>query len=758
MKSIWAIGVSSLAISIATSAAAQQANSTTTGAPQASTAIGEVVVTAQRRSENIQKTPLAIDAVSGAELVRAGVSNISTLTKELPSVQFSNDGTSQIFYVRGIGSVANNSLSDAAISISANGVVLGRSYMLPGQLFDLSQMEVLKGPQGTLYGRNATGGALNVLFNKPTFNDSVDLGVDIGNYHLVHTDIAANMAVSDDLAVRLSTQFTSRDGYLSNGSDDDVSQSGRFQVRYEPTSKLSVNLVADYEHVGGVGAGFIDVNNFAADQKVTSTSPQEQAIFAKSDETQFSWNPHTYHQTWGAAATINYATDYGTLTFIPSYRQSAVDINIIDGFGIVSNEHEHQFSSELRFASTPNQPFTYVVGAFYMNESLNNAFTINSFIPPADQFFGMGLTQNSTMTQTTNTYAVFADGAYAIAPHLRLIAGVRYTDEQKTANGVSTLDTYPTPTTAPSLDSSLNDSKVTYRGGIEADITPQSLLYATVATGFQSGGFFLAPGANQTFLPETITAVTVGSKNLFFDKKLLLNIEAFRWNLYNQQLTYPGLDTAGEEADITANVGSLTSQGIEIDTKFKAARNTVIGADIEYLDAKINNYTFETPAPINAFGMPGPVDTGCSQKPASNPYDANVSCAGKRPPQAPQWSMTFLGEQTIPLNDGSSFVLDVTGHYQSDTLVGPDFISSEVQPAYWQTDLSLTYHFPKRNVSLTAYVNNVANVTIISNAGLSPYTGILPPGGGFGRPSGPPIVDALIQPPRTYGLRLAAHF
>lgn len=222
----------------------------------ASEGLAEIVVTAQRKSENLQKAAIAIASVGGDTLRSAGVVNPAQLTALVPSLQVSNgNGAYANFYIRGVGNFTGNALTESAIAFNYDGVYVARPSSTSGFFYDLERVEVLKGPQGTLYGRNATGGAINVLPRQPQFEWGGHANASYGNYDAVNLEGAINAPLAPDLAVRLTGIYNRHDGYMKDGTDDQKEYGGRLQLRYEPTSELSILIGADYFHQGGKGPG-----------------------------------------------------------------------------------------------------------------------------------------------------------------------------------------------------------------------------------------------------------------------------------------------------------------------------------------------------------------------------------------------------------------------------------------------------------------------------------------------------------------------
>ena len=225
----------------------------------------DIIVTAQRTSESAQKTPVAIAVIKPEELIRQNVTRAEELSRIVPAlVATQGGGPNTTFFLRGVGNTTVNSYSDPAISFNYDGVYIGRPNATQGYFFDLQRIEVLKGPQGTLYGRNATGGAINVIPQRPVIGEtSAQAQASYGNYNAFQGQGAANIPIGDRGALRLAGSFNKHDGYLSDGTGDQKQYSVRGQLLVELTPNLTTRVAADFTHQGGVGAGSFTYGTYA---------------------------------------------------------------------------------------------------------------------------------------------------------------------------------------------------------------------------------------------------------------------------------------------------------------------------------------------------------------------------------------------------------------------------------------------------------------------------------------------------------------
>ncbi len=718
--------------------------------------LDEIVVTAQRRTENLQKVAIAVTAISTDDLVNAGVTDTIGLTKLVPALVVQPGGGSNTgFYLRGVGTLGPNSFSENAIAFNYGGVYIGRPTAPIGALFDLARVEVLKGPQGTLYGRNATGGAINVLPNRPDLSrSSGEVGVEIGNYNLRKGNAVINTPLSETLAVRIAGQALDRDGYLSDGYDDEKGEAARASLLWEPNDRLSLLVMGDYFHQGGKGVGGVLVPGSlsptapAVSDRIGGSEPASIAelrlrfpglinpgLVVPPQKDGF--NDNTF---WGVSATLDYTFDAGTLTVLPAYRDSRPDFRFYSvGFRGDMQETSKQSSLEVRFASAEDSAFRYVLGGFLFRDKVD---ALNSF-------FQGGLSTTTFMPhQDTTSKAVFGQGTYDVAPAFRLVAGIRYTHENKEQTTPLRQSNVFNPN-PPFLTATGDENfeSVTWKGGIEFDAGPQSLLYANVATGFKAGGFYPAVGKN-SFEPEKLTAYTLGSKNRFLDNRLQLNAEAFWWDYQDQQIGYIGpvevRPGAYGQASVTANVGQARMYGLDLEAQYRLTRDDEIGINLQYMDSKYKSFVYTA---ISANGAPLP--SGCAVTPnTSLPVEAparlfTVDCSGKSAVNAPKWSLNLSYEHTFTLPGDYALMAGARSRIESGRFLSIDYRPEQHQGGYMTSDIWLTLEAPENSWSLTAFVNNLEDKDIYSTSVTRPILNVVYNG---------------LRPPRTYGLRGTVRF
>ena len=753
----------------------------------------DIIVTAQRRVETAQRAAVAIDVVGGAQLLGAGVTQVATLSSQVPSLTVQQIGGSTSFFIRGVGNFSVSTTSDPAAAFNYDGVYVARLTALSAAFFDLDRVEVLKGPQGTLYGRNATAGVINVLPTQPKLGELLGYGsVSYGNYNAVVAEGAINLPLGPKGALRVSGIVNQHDGYLSNGISDEDTQGLRVQMKVEATPDLTIRVSGDYTHQGGKGPGFSylerqTLNFFTGKFTVTPTniprsesflSPASQAFFTslgagpignvRATRDPF---PDLFRNNdiFGANAQIDYRTDIGTLTVIPAVRFDTIrNLQPAGGFPIADLQKDIQYSIETRLAGSRG-PIDYQLGFFYFDEQVRLTATTTTF-GSSDSF------SSAPTRYDTQSYAPFGRLTAHVASGLRLVAGVRYTHDAKQLNAdnfsisagcaipftcANTVlpptmlypgqlgfaipvgpGTIPGPTPGSTVTRStdvlfnqrLSASRFTYRGAVEYDVAPASLLYASVESGFRSGGFNTSVGF-ETFQPEFITAYTIGSKNRFFSNRVQLNLEAFYWDYTNEQVAHPGFDLSlpPRANSIVENVGRSEIKGVEAEGRVLVTPTTTLSADVQYLDAKNKFFTYQVPFALQSL-------TGCNVGPAATPGLLSVNCAGLPSFNSPKWTLNLGAEQKIALGD-FQVVLSADTQYKTSRYEGFEYQPGQLQPASWTTNAQVVFGPSSNRWSLGAFIRNIENDRLLA----VPFA--------FGG-----VLVGYTTPPRTYGVRGSVKF
>lgn len=768
----------------------------------------EVIVTAQHRRENVQKSSVSIEVLSAKTLQNAGVSQATDLPRIAPGVQITQGGTALQIYIRGAGDFSTTAFSNSAVAQNFDGVSAARTQYVGGSFFDLARVEVLKGPQGTLYGRNAVGGALNMVPQTPKLGVTEGFfSVGIQNYNGTSAEGAINLPVGETAAFRLAGQVVNRDGYISDGTNDDVHESVRAQFLYQPNDDVTLRILGNMQHMGGKGTGYVvyEPNTtlpYAVSGFSTPIIPSDRWTSIMSSINTLTaalpaGNPAVPNGTtifpidttltfqdvsvYGVNAHLDWNLGFATLTLIPAYQN--VEINAIN-YPTFKYEAQDPItkapqtseatSFEARLGNSGDKA-KWVVGAYYFNEdqfSASNASFGN---------FGGGNT-NFIASLNTESYAAFADINYAILDNFRVIAGVRYTEETKSVDArqyalPGTALTPPTATlvqcnvgtagiaaaTGPNgmcplaigsvtnLLASYKANRTNYRLGWEFDISEENMLFATVATGFKSGGQTNAD--LPPYAPEDLTAYTIGSRNRFFDDQLQLNLELFYIEYENHQENVSRPDRTGRPVSSLTNAGTATSQGVTIDTVYRPSRNDMFRLGVEYNKAEYDSFVYLSATTSGAQPFPsiGCKTTKLPSVPTGQGFASSVTavfevdCSGMQMTRTPTWSGSFSYTHTWNLANGGKLELSPDLTFASSRWLEPSFVPNARAEEYVVYNASVTYSSPGNKYSVQGFVRNITDEAV--------YTG------GQQRPivfNG--YVGKNIDAPQTYGARVRVNF
>lgn len=758
LKTSMRCSVAALALSMASQAVAQDAS------PPAEPEDGlqEIVVTAQRREENLQKAAIPVSAVAGDVLTKQSITQATDLTRLVPALQVAPAASFTQIYLRGVGTFGANAFAEQGVAFNLDGVYLSRPAAPAALFYDLERIEVLKGPQGTLYGRNATGGAINLITAKPKIGDVSGFATaEYGNYDTVKGSAAVNLPLGDKAAFRLSGQYVNRDGYYNDGYDDEDTQALRGQFRLDTGDGYNLNLMVDYGHVGGQGSGGTIVPLLAGKRRLGPSDPAVIAAYVARPPSppvpQIRARNDGYQDNdyYGAAITANADLGFATLTVIPAWRKTDLDfVSYASSFLIDVTEKSDQMSLETRLANQSDR-LKWVLGAYYFSEDTS-----------ARQFFDQG--SNGTRIDSelqTRSFAVFGEATYSLSDRFRVTGGVRYTKDNK--QQVTEAHTLPfvgfVPPAFPNfiprfLDlrtdatTDVDFKKTTWKAGVEFDAGQRSLIYATVSTGFKSGILYSALGQNFS-TPEKLTAYTIGSKNRFLDNTLQLNLEMFYWDYKDQQFSHlapvqvastPGGPIFGPVFK-TENAKAATIYGFEAEVLWQPTRNDLFSLNLQYLHTKYDDlryqaYSVTGPAPVIGCSVTPTAALGAS--PAARIFD--VDCSGRPLVNAPRWVANAGYDHTFEFGDSGKVIASVDTRLESSRFLSLDFLALGKQGSYMMSNARLTYETDSGNYAITAFVNNLENELVFSNSLQSPAK------------SG--VIYNQLRPPRTYGVRGTVKF
>ena len=572
--------------------------------------VDDIIVSAQRRDQNKQDVPVTVTVLGGTLIEEARIQTVQDIVARTPGLQFDAYPSSEPrLSVRGVSSSDRGAAGDPSSAVFVDEVYYGRPAAINFDSFDLQRIEVLKGPQGTLFGRNVVGGAVNIVTNRPDLN-RFDAAVEgsLGNYN--QRDLAGliNIAFADGkAAVRIGAGIHQHDGYVDRivdgvkegEVDDQDSQSARIQLRLAPTAGFNLNLTADYAR---------DRANGPSNRALYDSGDGDlSGLYVLNPDRDFNNSTIDGQQdrdTWGLRAKAEWDLPFATLSYLGSYRDldyfanydfdgSATPDGVPEGLGGIGGGTDEQSqidSHELQLKSLPDSRLTWVAGLYrYRAETLRTAASFLDF----EDVFGVVIDEFITQNNETISTAVYGDVTYPLTDRLNVFGGARYTRDEKNivSTGLSNVPgTFNVNEEYEGVEASDNWGAATWRVGADYHITDDVMTYGSVSRGFKSGGFQESPGdaeeASVTYDPEFITNYELGVRSQFLDNALTLNASIYLADYTDLQVRIPsgtGLKTA--------NAGKARIEGLEAELGWNAGNGFSVNATYAYTKARFTDYT-----------------------------------------------------------------------------------------------------------------------------------------------------------------------
>lgn len=584
-----------------------------------------ITVTARRREENSQDVPIPIATLSGEALERAGQYRFEDLNQHFPStnIQFANPRQTSIA-VRGLGNNPANDALESSVGVYLDDVYLGRPGMANQDLIDIAQISLLRGPQGTLFGKNTTGGVLNIVSREPTFTPEARLESSVGQYgdndYYQLRGAVTGPIVEDQLAGRLSFAKTFRDGFVDdiyNGNTLNGSErkGTRGDLLYTPTESLKIRLIGDYStedadccasvlysagpnngalyfaRVAAAGGTAVLDSNF---NKVTLNTKQHMKVRQGGGSLKADWDIGDY--------TVTSITAYRGWNFWPTNDADGISATAIINAG--QHVDDSQWSQELRLASASGGAFDWVTGLYYFyQDQENKSFTY--YGPDAGAFLGQAILNNGTVISHqelgTDSYSGFAQATWHATDRIDVTTGIRQTYERKTASvvrdaGVGTPGiavAFPAYQTG-NLD--VSDTRPSGLFSVSYQLTDDVLAYTSISSGAKAGGInpqvpARGLGVDSLFIdPEKAKDAELGVKTTLFDRRVQLNANAFWTNVEDYQATNLEQVSPGVFSQTLSNIGRVQTRGFEVELAAVPLEGLTVGFTSSFNDATYESY------------------------------------------------------------------------------------------------------------------------------------------------------------------------
>ncbi|WP_417320930.1 TonB-dependent receptor [Emcibacter sp.] len=610
----------------------------------------EIVVTARKRAESLQETPIAISAFSAAALEDRGAGNINDVANFVPNLQYSSSAAGTVgassFAVRGIGQSDFITTTEPGVGVYLDGVYLARVTGAALDLADVERVEVLRGPQGTLFGRNTIGGAVSVITAKPTGELGGKAEVTVGNHARFNGRFSADFPIVNDvLAGKVSLLTKNSDGYGYDndpaggagnlGEEGDVA--GRLQLLYTPQDNLSFLLSGDHTRRRGtiMPLGRVGYVQNAANAAFDDGGSNSLVSNDDPNAVRFDTPAKDEMDVYGISLTSDIGLGDMDLKLITAYReQSGLSGQDFDGgsspiLNQLIDSEQDQFSQEIQLTGTAfDDRLEWLAGAYYFRET--GQFDQDVVLGGAPVLIYTG--------STTDSYALFAQGSYSLTEKLSVTAGLRWTSEKKAVD----VDTFFGPFQLVDEVRDETFSAISPKASIEYQATDDMMVYASIGRGFRSGGFNGRPFAPSDLFPfdeETTTAYEVGVKSDFFDRRLRLNIAGFYTDYKDIQLTATTQNDLGQFIVLTANAGKAEIYGIEVEVQAMPVDGLFV------------------------YGGLGYADNGNLDPQTGFTFDTS---AGKNLPGASEWTLSVGGDYRFSVADGWAAMIGADYSWRSE--------------------------------------------------------------------------------------------
>lgn len=730
----------------------------------AATLADDIVVTARHQSEKAQDVPIALSVISAKTLEQTGAFTLTDLQSQTPSLTaYQSNPRNASVGIRGIGVSSASDGLDTSVGVYVDGVYLGRPGMALEDLIDIDQIEVLRGPQGTLFGRNTDAGVLNITTKKPSFTYGATAEASFGNlgYNQERVSVTGPL-IDDTLAFRLTAFNTRRDGYIGNYTTgiagNSIGRTGaRLQFLAKPTSNVTVRVIGEYSNENDTCC--ILVLKDVPPASIASTTARTLQTFAElgyvptaSLSSTGNNSPQDMRTDQNAfSAEIDWDLGWADFTSISAERywhfnplqdsdNTPLDIIQVN----VAQTHDWQATQEFRLASKPGR-LTWQAGVYLFNQNLQDHYILNQFGSQASAFYTDYLRTASPTAKAvsiatgsqyveddravTDSAAAFGQANYELTDRLTLTAGLRYTHDAKT--GVANTSDVGTPYTATSIpfhyNVKIDHGDWSYLTTLSYKLAKDSLTYLSYSTGYKSAGLNLnsavTAGTPLVLQPEHVENWELGLKQSLLDHRLTLNLDGYWTRLQGLQANI--VPTNGAKSYL-ANVGAILARGVEADATLDVIDGLTLTANGSFNDARYTSYP-DAPCPLGVSGF--------------------CSLNGEPVYEAPRWIANAIINYHFNWGDRFKPYAEAQYSFRSSAFGTPDDGPLTEIPAYALVNARIGTRFGDGRYDVALWINNAFDKKYFLNL----ITDSIPGAGAFG-------IGGQTGAPRTYGVTLRADF
>ena len=702
-----------------------------------------LIVTAERRETDLQKTPIAITAFTAEDLEQSNITKIPDLVMYTPGLTIGNTGNSSFpeIYLRGVGTRDPSVASDLSVGFYVDDVYIGRGISMLVDLFDLERIEVLKGPQGTLWGRNTVGGAIHIITKKPTDDFSSSHKLKIGNFGLFRiSGNAGGSLIDNTLLGKISYSYEDRDGYVENvfrqnSLADAESFSVRGDIQFLANDNIEFLISVDATKERPSSAAFDPIisgapvlsglagNITVADPPFNHIEPDGPYQVSHDSDSR------EHRDIYGISGKLSWRLDDLTFYSLSSARSLKFD-NIENTAGLslqlvefFQNTEQWQFSQEFRLANDLDERIQWLVGAFFFHEDTDDMLAVeaqdfNLLLAPL--FGTQDYSSTNFSSSISNSYSLFGQLKYELTEHLSTTVGLRYTYEDKAFRIRRVSNDFNQIMFDPSFPLTRFDDNweaFSPKIGVEYEYSDNLFYYASISRGFRSGGYnSLQFQLQDSFDPEFLTSYELGVKSKWLDQRLQLNLSAFYYDHTDQQVQTIITSGTGTAQVVTTNAAESRDIGLELEVLALPLTGLQLNGGFSYLHAKYEAF-------INA---------------------EDIDVSGNTINHSPEFSSNLGVQYTFPVNGDGSITIRGEHQYRSKIYFTETNETILSQGGYHNINARLEYKTSDDKYTIAAFGRNLTDEAIAhTGVDLRAVLG---------------TVSNVYNPPRTYGVELTVNF
>ncbi|HMN43026.1 MAG TPA: TonB-dependent receptor [Povalibacter sp.] len=729
LRAALALALTPMMMPLATRAAEPQSPAAQTDQAEGKKGLEEVVVTANRRVENQQRVPISIAAFSGETLSDLGIKEAVDLPQITPGLSFTRTLVGVNAFLRGVGTTSSGYTTESPIATYVDGLYLPNAAAAALAFSNIERIEVLKGPQGTLYGRNTTGGLIHIITKEPESVAAFDASVSYANFDTLGATLYGSLPISDTLSANFAATYTDqaegwgRNTFMNADAFTFKDTGVQAKLRWQPSAATTITLRGFYDKVetdqgtntsifpGSVG---IDGTPYLGEYQVASRRlPMvEQEQYNVSLKAEFDLGSTRLTSITGYINNQSPSDNIQNgIVGNPVLGQSAVNL---DG-----DQEAKTFSQEINLSSNPSDSALQWIGGlfYYYDDTTVQADVYGTCVGTVCA--AAPLPTRTTGIPKTRSYSAYGEGTYSFTPQTRATLGLRYTSDNKTLSGllaplpglpnsipalpptVAQHPGDPYPGNPDGIDTDVTFDKMTWKAVLAHDFTDDINAYVSYNRGFKSGGYNPIVFTNPASKPEVLDAYELGVKTELFDRRLRLNVAGFFYDYQDIQLrsTAPPAPPGGS---ILFNAASAQMKGVDADFVFAPTHGLSISGGLEYLDAEYDEFPSgicSAPRPIQ-----GPVLGGAGTVPCD--------LSGRRPPSAPKFSYSLGVTYEIDTSIGA-FAFNASDGYKASYFWEPD--NRLEQDAYHLVNASVTWTAVNSRYSVQLFGRNLNDAYYFSS-------------------------------------------